>query len=833
MPPFTRGPCRIGIHRQIMLIALAPALVVTGLLVFVVFQGNLQHSRLLLDQQGRLLAAQLAAALEYGLATGAHEQLPAIVEAAVQPATAILGTPVRSVIVTDRDGRALYRWPVAEPNPPPSVLTDPVVVVPEESGARFVAPVLLRPLALSAAAPAAARPLGDVAVELSLDAAQARWRRRLVGDLSGVLFAFAVAASLAHWTGRRLSGAIRRIAAAVQRIKNGDLGARVRHTDRNELGTLQEGVNLLADAIERGKARLDGEIAQVRAEYQRALDALRVQSRAAERANRAKSLFLAKVSHEMRTPLYSIRGLVEQLLKAAPDEGETRTLDTVLAAADTLYRHISDILDFTQLEKGKYAPALAPLAVRDELDAVVAPLEPLLISRGLYLDVAVAPEVPATVSSDGKAFRAILTNLLGNAVKYTEAGGVVVEMEAVAPGIGPFSRAPALLRLRVTDTGCGIPPDRLEAIFAPFEQVDEALNRRHPGTGLGLSIVKGYCELLGGDVAVASGPGGSTFAVELPLRGVEPPLRGSDDPSSVRPSGTIPAGLRALVADERDSFRASVAARLADLGFAVEGRVLSPVALAGASASEDRRDLLVARDLSESSDETLPAVVAGLRRRAGRLLALETRYDAEVDRRLRQAGLDLVLWSGATRDPLRAALARTFFAGSVEVARSPATPRLPLAGRTVLVVEDYDINRAIMANQLRGNGARVLEAADGDAAVERATEPGIDLILMDIQMPGKDGIAAIREIRALPALDRLPVLGFTASADKPTHRRILAAGADGVLTKPLGEADLVRAIRRALRRIPPPASPAGDPGFDGAAAPDDGRMLAQEPENRD
>ena len=140
----------------------------------------------------------------------------------------------------------------------------------------------------------------------------------------------------------------------------------------------------------------------------------------------------------------------------------------------------------------------------------------------------------------------------------------------------------------------------------------------------------------------------------------------------------------------------------------------------------------------------------------------------------------------------------------------PAAPPLPLTGRTVLVVEDYAINRAIMANQLRGNGARVLEASDGDAAVALAAKTGLDLILMDIQMPGKDGIAAIQEIRASPTGARLPILGFTASADKPTHQRILRAGADGVLTKPLDEADLVRAVRRAVRRNRPAFSTLGE-----------------------
>ncbi|MCC9000461.1 MAG: response regulator, partial [Candidatus Contendobacter sp.] len=134
----------------------------------------------------------------------------------------------------------------------------------------------------------------------------------------------------------------------------------------------------------------------------------------------------------------------------------------------------------------------------------------------------------------------------------------------------------------------------------------------------------------------------------------------------------------------------------------------------------------------------------------------------------------------------------------------------PLAGKTVLVVEDYAINRTIMANQLRGNGARVREAGDGDTAVAMAAEPGLDVILMDIQMPGKDGITAIQDIRRGPTGSRLPILGFTASADKPTHQRILAAGADRVLTKPLSETDLIRAVRRALQPAHPPPPVHGD-----------------------
>ena len=810
MLPLTRGSCPLSIHRQIMMIAWVPALVVTSFLIVVVYQGNLQHNQRLLDQHGQLLATQLAGALEYGLATGALEQLPAIVDATIQPATAILGTPVRGVTVTDRAGRVLYRFPdSAHPSPALGEGSSEEVALAEDL-IRFAVPIVLHPVALTTAPAPAPRPLGQVTVELSVAVAQAQWQRRLALDLGLVLLTFTGTVGLAYGIGRRLSSAIRRIATAIQRIQNGDLTLHLSRTDQNELGTLQEGVNLLADTLARGQARLDQELAQVRRQYQHTLDALQVQSRTAEQANQAKSLFLAKVSHEMRTPLYSIQGWVELLLKTARDDTEVRTLHTILAAAHTLYHHISDILDVTQLEKGKYVPVFGSLAVWDELETLVVPLEPLLLQRGIYLDVIVAPDVPATLESDGKAFRAIVANLLANAVKYTEVGGIVVRMDVVAPALRVTSTSRPILRVRVTDTGCGIPADRWEAIFAPFEQVDEALNRRYPGTGLGLSIVKGYCDLLGGRITVASTlEQGSTFTVEMPFRR-------SGDAASGRPlaAASLPRGWRALVADERSSFRASVVARVTSLGIALEEQALSPTLLATAGSPSKPYDLLIVQNLSALPPDELPGILRGLRRWAELLIGLETGYNIEVAQRLQSAGLTVVLGSGATRAQWCAALARAFqeTAPTGGEAAPPLSepPPAPLAGKTVLVVEDYAINRTIMANQLRGNGARVREAGDGDTAVAMAAEPGLDVILMDIQMPGKDGITAIQDIRRGPTGSRLPILGFTASADKPTHQRILAAGADRVLTKPLSETDLIRAVRRALQPARPPPPINGD-----------------------
>ncbi|MFO7640538.1 MAG: response regulator, partial [Candidatus Competibacteraceae bacterium] len=551
----------------------------------------------------------------------------------------------------------------------------------------FVAPIYLEPLALPSATPLEKRYLGAVELELATAPVQIEQAQRFLRNIGLVSIALLAGLGLAGWTGFRLARSIHQTARAIERIKGGELTVRLPRTEVNEIGILQDGVNLLAETIAGEQARLENELAKVRGEYERVLARLRVQTQNAEQASQAKSLFLAKVSHEMRTPLYSIQGLAEQLLHTAPNSDEERTIQTLLGAARTLYDTISDILDFTQLERGKYTPHFEPLDLWAEIEQVVETVAPLAIRQRLYLDVIVEPRRPASVWGDSRAFRAfraIAANLIANAVKFTETGGVSIRLSAPAsPAAGP-----APIRLQVRDTGCGIPADQISAIFAPFEQVDGALNRRYGGIGLGLSIVKGYCDVLNGHVDVASRLGeGTTFTVTL---------------------------------------------------------------------SFDRTDL-------ESRAVRFPlGMLANVR--------LEEKTIPHHRRR------------------------RHF-----------------LAGKTVLVVEDFEINREIVTRQLRQHGLRVLEASEGDEATRIAVCSDLHLILMDIQMPGTDGIAAIQAIRTLPAGAGLPILAFTASADRPTHDRAMAAGAHGVLVKPLSEEELINAVYETLMGLDAPvvATPAG------------------------
>jgi two-component system sensor histidine kinase BarA len=610
-----------------------------------------------------------------------------------------------------------------------------------------------------------------------------------------VLVTFAAALALAHGIGRRLSGAIREAAQAILLIKGGHLDVRLPHTETNEIGTLQEGVNLLAEAIANAKERLEAELAKVRGEYSQVLAALQRQTHEAKQANHAKSLFLAKVSHEMRTPLYSIQGLGEQLLKSQHDADALRQLRTLLSATHQLHRIISDILDFTHLESGKYTPLITVLKPWAEIEHCLETISSLMSRQNLYVDVIVHADVPATVMGDAKAFRTIVANLMANAVKFTDAGGICVQLtrEAVQPD-GTHN-----LQLQVSDTGCGIPPEKRQVIFAPFEQVESALNRRYEGTGLGLSIVKGYCDVLGGRNQVESRPGqGSTFTISLPFRALD--TRHAPAASAV--DKTI--NPRVLIADTRSTFCASIRCRLESLGAQVSERPVSPQTLAALTPPASPYDLLVVRDLLRFPEETLADLCQSLRHWARHVMCLHTRDDPSAFQRLRQQGNCLALWSGVSRSTLEEELKRLL---SGEVPDDVGNPNLDklrshLDGKTVLVVEDFEINRHIMTDQLQYHGLQVVGAGDGDDAIAIVRQTALDLILMDIQMPGKDGIKAIEEIRALPAGSRLPILGFTASADKRTHQRIMAAGANGALIKPLSEEELITAVYQALMASP-------------------------------
>ena len=782
---------RLSIRAQILIVAIAPTLIVTLMLVVLAYRENVAQGHQTLHRQGTLLAAQLAANLEYPLLTGATEQIPALIQAMVKPAATVLGVEVKRVLVLGKDQRVLYTdSSPAVPAPPDGYpLLAPSAFRSDRQ--HFAAPVYLEPLTLPNATSLEKRYLGAVELELATAPVQIEQAQLFLRNIGLVSITFVAGLILACWTGYRLAHSLRQTARAIERIKGGELTVRLPRTEVNEIGILQDGVNLLAETIAGEQARLENELAKVRGEYDQVLARLRVQTQNAEQASQAKSLFLAKVSHEMRTPLYSIQGLAEQMLHAAHSPDEERTIQTLLGAVRTLYDTISDILDFTQLERGKYIPHFEPLDLWAEIEQVVETVAPLATRQRLYLDVIVTPRWPAIVWGDSRAFRAIMANLIANAVKFTKEGGVCIRLSAPSSP----SDGPAPIRLQVQDTGCGIPVGQRSAIFAPFEQVDGALNRRYGGTGLGLSIVKGYCDVLNGHIDVESHlEHGATFTVTMPFDRTDPESR------AVRVPLGILAKRRALIVDDRSSFRESARCRLESLGMAVTDQPGSVAVFNALPPPAIGYDLLVVQNLSALPAQTRSGQIARWHDWAQHIISLETGPLPPAQSALSENGISLVLHAAIPRAAWCAELSLLLANVRLEEKTIPHHRRRRhfLTGKTVLVVEDFEINREIMTRQLRRHGLQVLEASDGDEATRKAACADLRLILMDIQMPGTDGIAAIQAIRTLPAGAGLPILAFTASADRPTHDRAMAAGANGVLVKPLSEEELINAVYETL-----------------------------------
>ena len=306
---------QFGIYGQILLIAVIPVAVITVILIFLIYRGNILQGELALDRQGRLLAAQLAASLEYALSTGVVEQIPDTVAATVNPSREVLGTPIGRIVVLDRDNQPVFTS--GSKYAPASSDRNWLLawLMTMDDVKRFQVSIYRDPLDILGDAPRAKRLLGTVVIEIPTAPIKAELLDNFLWDLGLAGSALCVALALASWIGWRLSGAIKEAADAILRIKGGDFAIRLTRKASSEISTLQEGVVLAAAAISQGKERLERALAKVRAEHEAALAELRVQTAAAENANEAKSLFLAKVSHEMRTPLYSIQGLAERLLE--------------------------------------------------------------------------------------------------------------------------------------------------------------------------------------------------------------------------------------------------------------------------------------------------------------------------------------------------------------------------------------------------------------------------------------------------------------------------------------------------------------------------------------
>ena len=514
----------------------------------------------------------------------------------------------------------------------------------------------------------------------------------------------------------------------------------------------------------------------------------------AEAASEAKSRFLATMSHEIRTPLSGILGMADLLREAHLDAENASYVEAIRSSGSALVSLIDQILDFSKIEAGRLDLVSEPFDLHRLVEGVVELLAPRAQSKGLEIAVSIAADVPPRVLGDGLRLRQVLTNLAGNAVKFTDRGGIGVGVER-----GEGQR----LQFKVVDTGPGVAPDRRAAIFEDFEQGDGSNARHYEGTGLGLAISKRIVSLMGGDLALTDNAGGGaafSFAISLPEDLASRPAAAGG------PASPKLVGRRALIIAHSPFEAPAMAARLSEAGAAVSRAEGLEEGLRALSAGPQPDVVIV--DCALGVEATNRLALAARAAGAPKSLVLFSPFERRAFGQTSLQGFD-----GWLVKPVRARSLFERLAGEFPAPAAVVAPRSPIVANRrlarALLAEDNEINATIAQKALKRLGFDVVRAHNGEeaatlgVAAARGETPRFEIILMDIKMPGLDGFEASRGIRGAEreaAARPMPIIALTANAMEEDRRACLSAGIDEFLTKPVDLARLAEAIDAARRK---------------------------------
>ncbi|WP_423270967.1 two-component sensor histidine kinase BarA [Escherichia coli] len=627
--------------------------------------------------------------------------------------------------------------------------------------------------------------LGYIALELDLKSVRLQQYKEIFISSVMMLFCIGIALIFGWRLMRDVTGPIRNMVNTVDRIRRGQLDSRVEGFMLGELDMLKNGINSMAMSLAAYHEEMQHNIDQATSDLRETLEQMEIQNveldlakKRAQEAARIKSEFLANMSHELRTPLNGVIGFTRLTLKTELTPTQRDHLNTIERSANNLLAIINDVLDFSKLEAGKLILESIPFPLRNTLDEVVTLLAHSSHDKGLELTLNIKSDVPDNVIGDPLRLQQIITNLVGNAIKFTENGNIDILVEKRA-----LSNTKVQIEVQIRDTGIGIPERDQSRLFQAFRQADASISRRHGGTGLGLVITQKLVNEMGGDISFHSLPNrGSTFWFHINL---------DLNPNIIieGPSTQCLAGKRLAYVEPNSAAAQCTLDILSETPLEV---VYSPTFSALPPAHYDMMLLGIAVTFREPLTMQHERLAKAVSMTDFLMLALPCHAQVNAEK-LKQDGIGACLLKPLT--PTRLLPALTEFCHHKQNTLLPVTDESKLV-MTVMAVDDNPANLKLIGALLEDMVQHVELCDSGHQAVERAKQMPFDLILMDIQMPDMDGIRACELIHQLPHQQQTPVIAVTAHAMAGQKEKLLGAGMSDYLAKPIEEERLHNLLLR-------------------------------------